>query len=87
MILNVASNPDCTVFRLQVTDEYQYTDYSSLVPGELLVSPPGSQWPVAGLLWSSCQHPIPMRVWCLWPTSWTIYFSRVPLDPSKFIPA
>ena len=28
-----------------------------------------------------------MRVWCLLPTSWEIYFSRIELDPTKFIPA
>ena len=43
--------------------------------------------PVAGLLWGSCLHPIPMRVWCFWPTSWEIYFSRVELDPDKFVEA
>ena len=74
-----------TCFRMQITDEYQYTDYSSLVNGELLVRDPGAQWPVAGLLWGSCLHPIPMRVWCLWPTSWNIYFSRVQLDPQTFV--
>ena len=72
-------------YRLQITDEFQYTDYSSLVGGALQRGPP-SDFPVAGLLWSSCLHPIPMRVWCLWPTSWEIYFSRIPLDPQTFIP-
>ena len=42
---------------------------------------------IAGLLWGSCLHPIPMRVWCLLPTSWEVYFSRIELDPTKFIPA
>jgi len=72
-------------YRIQVTDEFQYTDYSSLANGALKL-PGDSQFPVAGLLWGSCQHPIPMRVWCLWPVSWNIYFSRIPLDPASFVP-
>ena len=59
-------------YRLQITDEFQYTDYSSLVNGQLIKSEPGSEFPVAGLLWGSCQHPIPMRVWCLYPTPWQV---------------
>jgi len=73
-------------YRKQITDEFQYTDYSSLVAGPLIRGPP-SDFPVAGLLWGSCLHPIPMRVWCLWMTSWEIYFSRVELDPATFTPA
>ena len=44
----------------------------SLVGGELARGPPAPH-PVAGLLWSSCLHPIPMRVWCLYPTSWQVW--------------
>jgi len=73
-------------YRVKITDEYQYTDYSSLVDGELIVND-DSNYPVAGLLWGSCLHPIPMRVWCLFPTSWEIYFSRIELDPETFVPA
>lgn len=73
-------------YRKQITDEYQYTDYSSLVAGPLIRGP-SSEFPVAGLLWGSCLHPIPMRVWCLWMTSWEIYFSRVELDPATFTTA
>ena len=73
-------------YRLKVTDEYQYTDYSSLVNGELIRGEASTN-PVAGLLWGSCRHPIPMRVWCLWPTSWEIYFSRIELNPDNFVPA
>ena len=72
-------------YRLRVADEYQYTDYSSLLNGPVIRNV-SSQWPVAGLLWGSCLHPIPMRVWCLWPTSWNIFFSRIELDPVTFIP-
>ena len=71
--------------RVQVTDEFQYTDYSSLVNGPL-ITPGDDQFPVAGLLWGSCLHPIPMRVWCLFPTSWEIYFSRIELNPENFVP-
>ena len=74
-------------YRVQITDEYEYTDYSSLVTGSLIRAPPSNQTenvPTAGLLWSSCMHPIPMRPWCLWPTSWKVYFSPVELDPNKF---
>ena len=49
-------------YRLQVTDEYQYTDYSSLVGGKLMMGVEEFSHPVAGLLWGSCLHPIPMRV-------------------------
>jgi len=49
-------------YRLQVTDEYQYTDYSSLVGGKLMIGVEEFSHPVAGLLWGSCLHPIPMRV-------------------------
>lgn len=73
-------------YRLKVTDEYQYTDYSSLVNGELIRGEASTN-PMAGLLWGSCLHPIPMRVWCLWPTSWEIYFSRIELNPDNFVPA
>ena len=68
-----------------MTDEYQYMDYSSLVMGQLIRGPLAYN-PVAGLLWGSCLHPIPLRVWCLWPTSWEVYFSRVELDPANFVP-
>ena len=75
-------------YRLKVTDEYQYTDYSSLVNGDLIRGRKASEaYPTAGLLWGSCLHPIPMRVWCLWPTSWEIYFSRIELNPDNFVPA
>jgi len=76
---------DSWEYRLRVTDEYQYTDYSSLVGGELIRGVEEFRHPVAGLLWGSCLHPIPMRVWCLYPTSWEIYFSRIELDPDSFI--
>ena len=32
-------------------------------------------------------HQTLSQVWCLWPTSWEIYFSRVELDPATFTPA
>ena len=86
---------------MQVADEYQYTDYSSLVGGKLLREVEEFDHPVAGLLWGSCMHPVPMRVgfqiiefyplysmfqvWCLYPTSWNIYFSRIELNPNIFV--
>merc|ERR1711936_83789 len=82
--LSLTGGHDWT-YRLQVTDEYQYTDYSSLVGGQLLREVEEFEHPVAGLLWGSCEHPIPMRVWCLYPTSWNIYFSRIELDPDTFV--
>jgi len=72
-------------YRVQVADEYQYTDYSSLVGGKLLREVEEFDHPVAGLLWGSCMHPVPMRVWCLYPTSWNIYFSRIELNPNIFV--
>ena len=39
------------VFRIRVTDEYQYTDYSSLASGQLLRGVSGLQYAVSGILW------------------------------------
>ena len=32
-----------------------------------------------GVLWGSCDYPMPWRVWCNSDFKWTIYFTRFPL--------
>ena len=58
------------------------TDYSSLVEGELAAAPG-----FGGVLFGSCKHPVPYRLWCLpidsvkalHKTWWTVLFTRFPL--------
>jgi hypothetical protein len=62
-------------------------DYSALVNGELsAVAGPKGQ---GGVLWGSCTHPVPFRLWCL-PVEqvgaesyWTIGFTRFKIKIHK----
>ncbi|GMH62458.1 hypothetical protein TrST_g13568 [Triparma strigata] len=54
------------------------TDYSSLVQGAVGIDEDGSQ--LGGVLWGSCEKPLPWRVWCEDTHGWNVLFTRFPLE-------
>ncbi|GMH88321.1 hypothetical protein TL16_g11124 [Triparma laevis f. inornata] len=54
------------------------TDYSSLVQGVVGVDSDGSK--LGGVLWGSCEKPLPWRVWCEDAHGWNVLFTRFPVE-------
>lgn len=62
---------------LQITDESTYTDYS-VISTELIYNK------YIGVMWGSCELPLPFRVWCTPDIgNWGFKFTLIPID--KFI--
>jgi hypothetical protein len=56
----------------------KFADYSSLVAGSVLGGESGGSGE-GGVLWGSCDHPMPWRVWCGNAHEWTVLFSKFAL--------
>ncbi|GMI44492.1 hypothetical protein TrCOL_g7804 [Triparma columacea] len=87
----IFSNPDMQYSRSRLTVKFsddqgvtwgrsllladRMSDYSSLVSGSL-----GGEGEEGGVLWGSCNKPMPWRVWCEDAREWNVLWTRFPLD-------
>ena len=57
----------------RITNEFSFSDYSSVVQIPLMINGHLN----VGVLWGSCTFPFPFRVWCGFDAAWTIRFGWV----------
>jgi sialidase-1 len=57
----------------RITNEFSFSDYSSVVQIPLMINGHTN----VGVLWGSCTFPFPFRVWCGFDAAWTVRFGWV----------
>ena len=93
------SNPNMQYSRSKLTIKFSYdggatwpesllladkmSDYSSLVQGAVGTDADGKS--LGGVLWGSCEKPLPWRVWCEDAHGWNVLFTRFPLPDKQKI--